>query len=429
MGAGASVELGIPAMRAMAQELHSHLENQRLSPTVLERFAALLSDADYDIEHLIESVDGIVKGNEEQEKLGFAINHELANVARVMRQETEWYVQHACERLRDVDACALWGAALRRTAEHQICFATTNYDRALEIAARFHGVTIDDGFQLFAEQEAVQWKGVDPDSTLQLVKLHGSTDWYQGGNGSVYKLRHPVPLYGNLVLAEDGAGRPSIKSALVLPTREKRVTQPPYPDLIASFRNAARTSEVAIFLGTSLRDPDIADICRQCAGRIPTYFVSDREPPTGAVSTSGLKVIRQLASEFVVSTLPKFLATSAIAVLDDDGAAANGAQASILQWIVTAQNPNSKTEEICAAIENLADNDVALEMATVGPLLRSENGTVASYAVALIDKSLDRPEVLGLAKELADGDPQGGLATELALYKRLKEGARAPVAK
>ena len=430
MGAGASVELGVPAMRAMAQELHSHLENQRLSPTVLERFAALLSDADYDIEHLIESVDGIVKGNEEQEKLGFAINHELANVARVMRQETEWYVQHVCERLRDVDACALWGAALRRTAGHQICLATTNYDRALEIAGRFHNVTIDDGFQLFAEQEVVQWKGVDPSSTLQLVKLHGSTDWYQGGDGSVYKLRHPMPLYGSLVVAEDGAGRPRMKSALVLPTREKRVTQPPYPDLIASFRNAAQTSEVAIFLGTSLRDPDIADICRQCASRIPTYFVSDREPPTkGAASTSGLRIIAQLASKFITSTLPKFFATSDIAVLDDDGAPTSGERASILQWLVTAQSPNSKTEEICAAIENLADNDVALEMATVGPLLRNENRTVASYAVALIDKSLDRPEALGLAEELADGDPQGGVATELALYKRLKGGGQTSAAK
>ena len=102
MGAGASVELGIPAMRAMAQELHDHLANQRLSPTVLERFAALLSDADYDIEHLIVAVDGIVDGNEQQKKLGFPVNEELGKVAHVMRQETEWYVQHVCERLREV---------------------------------------------------------------------------------------------------------------------------------------------------------------------------------------------------------------------------------------------------------------------------------------------------------------------------------------
>ena len=429
MGAGASVELGIPAMRAMAQELHDHLANQRLSPTVLERFAALLSDADYDIEHLIVAVDGIVDGNEQQKKLGFPVNEELGKVARVMRQETEWYVQHVCERLREVDARVLWNAALRRTAGHEICFATTNYDRSLEIGGRFHDVTIDDGFELFAGQEVVRWKGIDSSSAFQLVKLHGSTDWYQGSDGSVYKLRHPMPLYGSLAVAEDGANRPKMTSALVLPTREKRVTRPPYPDLITSFRNAAQTSDVAIFLGTSLRDPDIADICRQCANRIPTYFVSNRPVPADVALPSGLKVIAQLASKFIVSTLPRFLTTSDVKVLDEDVAPTNDEHASVLQWLVTVQDLNRRPEEICAAIENLSDNDVALDMATLGPLLRNENRTVASYAVALIDKSLDRPEVINLAEELASTNPKGALAAELVMFKQLMENGATSTAR
>ena len=428
MGAGASVELGIPAMRAMAQELHSHLKNQRLSPTVLDRFASLLSNADYDIEHLIEVVDGIVEGNEQQKKLGFPVNEELGNVARVMRQETEWYVQHVCERLREVDAGVLWSSALRRTAGHEICFATTNYDRSLEIGGRFHDVTIDDGFELFAEQEVVRWKGIDSSSALQLVKMHGSTDWYQGSDGHVYKLRHPMPLYGSLAVVEDGDNRPRMTSALVLPTREKRVTHPPYPDLITSFRNAAQTSEVAIFLGTSLRDPDIVDICRQCANRIPTYFVSNRRAPVDVALQSELKVVAQLASKFIASTLPRFLTTSDVKVLDEKAAPTNGEHASVLQWIVTVQDLNRKPEELCAAIENLSDNEVALDMATLGPLLRNENRTVASYAIALIDKSLDRTEAIDLAEKLARGDPKGVLATELAIFKQLMENGETSAA-
>lgn len=70
MGAGASVELGVPAMRAMARELHDHLANLRLAPAVLERFDVMLSENDYDIEQLIEAVDGIVGGTEQQRKLG-----------------------------------------------------------------------------------------------------------------------------------------------------------------------------------------------------------------------------------------------------------------------------------------------------------------------------------------------------------------------
>ena len=388
MGAGASVEIGIPAMRAMARELHSHLENQMLSPTVLERFQAMLSDAGYDIEHLIEAVDGIVDGNAQQKKLGFSVNEELGNVACVMRQEAEWYVQHVCERLREEDARVLWSAALRRTAGHKICFATTNYDRSLEIGGRFNDVSIDDGFELFAGQEIVRWKGIDPDSTLRLLKMHGSTDWYHGSDGGIYKLRHPMPLYGNLAVTEDGTNGPRMTSALVLPTREKRVNHPPYPDLVTSFRNAARAADVAMFLGTSLRDPDIADICRQCSNRIPTYFVSKDCASVDGASFPGLKVVVQMASKFIASTLPKFLDTSDAKVLEENAVRTKGDHGSVLQWLVTIQDMNRRPEEICSAIENLSDHDVALDIATLGPLLQHENRTVGSYAIALIDKSL-----------------------------------------
>ena len=151
LGAGASVELGIPAMRAMAQELHSHLASQRLSQTVLARFEALLSDADYDIEHLIETIDGIVDGATQRTKLGLCVADDLDAVAPIMSREAEWYIQHVCEQLREGDARVLWSAALRKTAGHELCLATTNYDRSIEIGCRFNDVVIDDGFELFGD--------------------------------------------------------------------------------------------------------------------------------------------------------------------------------------------------------------------------------------------------------------------------------------
>jgi len=253
MGAGASVELGVPAMRAMARELHDHLANLGLARAVLDRFDTMLSESDYDIERLIEAVDGIVHGTEQQKLLGFAVDEELSDTVRVMRQEAEWYIQHVCERLREIEARVLWGPAFRRSAGHKICFATTNYDRSVEIGARFNDASIDDGFESFDGREIVRWKGVDSGSALQLLKIHGSTDWYHGSDGRVYKLRHPMPLYGNLAVVDDGSDELRMRSALVLPTREKRVNQPPYPDLVTSFRNAAQASDVAVFLGTSLR--------------------------------------------------------------------------------------------------------------------------------------------------------------------------------
>ena len=311
------------------------------------------------------------------------VKDELDEVARVMSREAEWYIQHVCERLREVDAHVLWSAALRRTAGHQICLATTNYDRSVEIGCRFSDVVIDDGFEVFdGAREIARWNGVDSGSPLQLIKMHGSTDWYHGHDERIYKLRHPMPLYGDLAVVDGGKEWPTMRSALVLPTREKRVNQPPYPDLVTSFRNAVKGAEHAIFVGTSLRDPDIADICRQCAARIPTYFVSKDGVPADVRGIPGAKVVVQMASTFIASTLPRFLHTSRATVLEETGPA-DGAQASILQWLVTIQDMNRTPEEICDAIENLSDTHVALDMATLRPLLEHEDRTVGSYAVAL----------------------------------------------
>lgn len=418
-GAGASAELGVPTMRAMARELHDHLANQELSHTVLERFDTMLSENNYDIERLIEAVDGIADGTEQQKRLGFPVDEDLGNTVRVMRQEAEWYIQHVCERIRETEARVLWGPAFRRCTGHKICVATTNYDRSIEIGARFNNVDIDDGFESFGGKEIVRWNGVDSGSALQLLKIHGSTDWYHGGDGRVYKLRHPMPLYGNLAVV-DGNDDLRMKSALVLPTREKRVNQPPYPDLVTSFRNAAQASDVAIFLGTSLRDPDILDICRQCAERIPTYFVSMDSAPEGVVTSAKLKVVVQMASKFVASTLPAFLSTGSIEILESS-ATSTSAGASALRSLVTIQDPSRLPADICEAIEILAENGIALDYATLCPLLEHKDRTVRSYAVALIGGSLDTEESMALAEKLGEVEPDGLLASEVEMLKKLME--------
>ncbi len=106
-GAGASVELGVPAMRRMVEEFHDHLQNQDLSSDVLGPFENLLSEANYDMEKLIETVDGIESGSRHQKTLGFGVDECLFKAVRIMRSEAEWFVQHACERLREIEAAHL----------------------------------------------------------------------------------------------------------------------------------------------------------------------------------------------------------------------------------------------------------------------------------------------------------------------------------
>ena len=133
------------------------------------------------------------------------------------------------------DAQLMWGSVLQATKSAEITFVTTNYDRAIELAANGEGICPDDGFGLFAEGETVPWTGFNQDRQHPLlVKLHGSTDWYADSKtGSPTKLRHPMPLFGRSVLRlSEGK---ELSSALVLPSREKLLSKgtlsAPFADL------------------------------------------------------------------------------------------------------------------------------------------------------------------------------------------------------
>ena len=73
-GAGASVELGVPAMTAMAHDLHGHMRHQGVKEEVFSRFDAMLANVDYDAERLIEAIDAVETGEREKETLGFAFD-------------------------------------------------------------------------------------------------------------------------------------------------------------------------------------------------------------------------------------------------------------------------------------------------------------------------------------------------------------------
>ena len=418
-GAGASVELGVPAMRRMVLDLHDHLRWQGITEEVFRRFDVMLSDTDYDVEKLIEAIDGLERGEKGKQALGFDFDENLLGAVKAMRWECEWFIHELCERIREVEANALWRPALQRRAKHQLYFVTTNYDRALEIACRRLDINYDDGFAEFAGKEFAEWRGVSNESRLKILKIHGSTDWYQGQDGEVYKLRHPIPLYGELSLANNGRGMPRLTSAMVLPTREKRVNQPPYPDLVTDFRNVARNADVALFLGTSLRDPDILDIFRQCCKRIPTYAVGPGVRSLGSVEIAEGHAIVQTTSEFAISTLPHFLHEADTAYLDEMARQKKRESQSVLRLVIAAQERDQSTENICDAIEALAEHNVSLDFEFLEPLLMHEDSTVRNYALSVVPNSIDRSIGLELAEQLAAKDPQGSFAGELVMLKEL----------
>ena len=307
-----------------------------------------------------------------------------------------------------------------------MCVATTNYDRAIEIACNSNRVEYDDGFHDFSETEIAKWKGIETEQKekVKLLKVHGSTDWYLGEDDSVYKLRHPMPLYGNLALSyTSDASRPmpKMRSAMILPTREKRVTQPPYPDLTTDFRNISREVEVAIFVGTSLRDPDLRDICRQSAIRIPTFLVSIDPPSNGPINSS-LSTIRETASMFLTSTLPKFLRCADVRYLKDsvERTAKNASTPSVLTSLARALQRGGEVDEVCEAIDRIVDYGVMLDSSDIKDLLTPDNDEgIRKYALALIPNSLDPDNAMTFARDMVNVDQSGAFAEEFRMMEKL----------
>ncbi len=418
-GAGASVELGIPAMRMMLEQFRVHLWEHRFPQNMLEQIDNQLKNNIYDMEHLIEQIDSIEKGLSNSEEWGVAVDKTLAGHVGVVRREAEWYVLHICERVRSHWARLLWFPTLRNSIDHDIIIATTNYDRSIEIAASQAEVRVEDGFEEFSKNEYAPWKGFEESESVKLLKLHGSTDWYHADDGkSVWKLRHAMPLFGTLTVDIGGPDSLKLTTAAVLPSREKKVILKPYPSLSFEFQKHAREADVAIFIGASLRDPDIRATFERCAARIPTYLVSPRGQYEGEIPRFAI-VLKQSASRFLISSLPALLRKSSPNYLRQEAEEEKSNVDYILEWLVIANDIKRPAEDRCSAIERLASSRVGLEREDIKNLLQDDNSDVRTYALGLVQDSLDRENLVEFAQSIASEDIDSVFYNETQLLVEL----------
>jgi len=215
-GAGASVELGVPAMRDMVVRLSEHLQERHLAPALARKLKEFLKDSAYDIEQLIEQVDHMTAATGAFAQWGTTPAAPLEGLG-ILRQEAEWFVNHICERIEAATAVQLWGPTLDALTDHHAVIATTNYDRAIEIAAARKDVKLYDGFADFRDDEWTAWQGFGSQQNYTLLKVHGSTDWYHSAEGdAVWKLRHPMPLFGRVTMQVDAPNPLKLRSAAIL---------------------------------------------------------------------------------------------------------------------------------------------------------------------------------------------------------------------
>lgn len=382
-GAGTSVELGVPAMLGMGEEFIAHSNQWDIEPVLVHK----LMGNSLDIEFLIEALDRICTARSSLEVLN-GVATQLGSIDKI-RAEVEWFVQHAAERIVANEAKLMWGAVLRAAAATDLTLVTTNYDRAIELAANSEGVSLDDGFAPFGDGETASWVGFQKEGhRLRLVKLHGSTDWYSSGEFSTpTKLRHPMPLFGRATLRLTSGIE--LGSALILPSREKLLTHSPYPRLSQVFLNAADSCDLAVFVGSSLRDHHIRGAVESIVQRAPVILVS---PSGDSFGITGAQVIKQCASSFLISTLPN-------ALVDADPIASLTSTTSkqidgggILSAVRGALDTDLRSDLRCGAIEQLDEMGHTLDPVLIQQLLADRDATVARYALGLIplsSKSLD----------------------------------------
>jgi len=387
-GAGTSIELGVPGMFGMAEEFLDHSRQWQVELALVQR----IMGESLDIENLIEALDRICTARSSLE----AIGQDIVSLDRVdkIRAEVEWFVQHAAERVVTNDARLMWGSVLRAASSLDLTLVTTNYDRAIELAANAEQVLIDDGFGPFDEGETASWIGFSQaGDRFPLVKLHGSTDWYAAGKlASPLKLRHPMPLFGRAVLHL--ANGQDLGSALVLPSREKLLTHDPYPRLSQTFLNAADHCDVAIFVGSSLRDYHIRGAAQTTACRVPVFVVN---PAGETYGIERVRPIKQFASTFLIATLPNaLLAPTPIAALESIVAQSSD-DGGLLPAVREALDADAPADRRCRALEQLDDMEATLDPFLLRQLLTDSDSRVARYSLGLISLSAARDALIEAA--------------------------------
>ena len=186
-GAGTSIELSVPGMIGMGEEFLEHAKQWEIEPALVQK---LMGDS-LDVEHLIEALDRICTARSSLEAIGQATDP--LDRADKIRAEVEWFVQHAAEHVVARDARLMWGPILRSASSMDLTLVTTNYDRAIELAANAENVRIDDGFGPF--RPLVQLTRHTQAWWEDRNRMQIGVDWQFRTEDARVKLKHLYPQY------------------------------------------------------------------------------------------------------------------------------------------------------------------------------------------------------------------------------------------
>jgi hypothetical protein len=415
IGAGTSVELGVPTMTGLAEEFVEHVEQWDIEPQLMRD---LISNTN-DIEYLIERLDQICTARESLEVIGQS--RDMLNRVDTIRAEVEWFVQHAAERVVPREAQLLWGSLLRISTQINLTIVSTNYDRAIELAANAERVPIVDGFTPFGTHATATWNGFSRDSSaIRVVKMHGSTDWYvERISDEPRKLRHPMPLFGRAALRLPTGLE--LGSALILPSREKLLTRHPYPRLSQAFLNAADTCDIAIVVGSSLRDHHLRAAVKSMANRTPVFLVNRQGSTLGIENAMG---IQQTASVFLTGTLPLAMKSAdPILALRTIAEERTPALLNCLPSLALALDTDATEKQRCEALDALEAAGIPLDTDRLRALIQDASPEVARYSLGFVRQGADMATLVSIAESCVHAKEGSAFREDLELLQSMLDSS------
>jgi hypothetical protein len=143
-------------------------------------------------------------------------------------------------------------------AESGLTIASLNYDLAIEQLSRRNGVSIETGIEGWVSDRAWRW----PTSGIRLLKLHGSIDWRWHSEG------RPRPGHlprASVEVTEDPVSDRR-RPVLVFGQRGKLRAEGPFLSLLVEFEQQLAVCDELVVVGYSFRDAHINEAIRHWSG-------------------------------------------------------------------------------------------------------------------------------------------------------------------
>ncbi|VVB91924.1 SIR2-like domain protein [uncultured archaeon] len=264
IGAGASIPMGIPAMKGFTKEFETHCNDDQLidlyikfSLRYLKKVAHL--GRDWDLEELLSRVRELknaessaitkmyrkysFKGNSKpKDKFDQKISS-MAQEYSELERELLRFIREKCIRPDIGKGIKIYASLFNLSKYFKLEIFTTNYDSVIENVCDSLNIRYADGFMPKGNSGYFTWT---PESlntqNFNLFKLHGSITWYKDSNGRIIKF--PIDI----------SGTRDVQSVIIYPTEYKELFRPPFNRLYFEFSKSIFNSTGCLAIGHSFRD-------------------------------------------------------------------------------------------------------------------------------------------------------------------------------